>query len=281
MNVKKAIITAAGQGQNTLPLQTLVDQDGIAKSALRIIIEETISGGIDEICVVIRPGDEEAYLAAAGESAGRLRFVEQGEPRGYGPALYCARDFVDNEPFLHLVSDHLYLSEETRRCARQLIDVAVEESAAVSAVQSTRETKLPYYGAIGGKAIPNQTGLYLVERVLEKPTPTQAEQELLVPGLRAGHYLCYFGMHVLTPAVMEILKEMIETAGDEKSVPLSPALDVLAQQERYLALELRGRRYNMGVKFGVFHAQLALALEGEDREEMLAQLADTLASRAR
>ena len=43
--------------------------------------------------------------------------------------------------------------------------------------------------------------------MIEKPTPTEAEQRLIVPGLRAGHYLCFFGMHVLTPAVMELLGE--------------------------------------------------------------------------
>ena len=52
--------------------------------------------------------------------------------------------------------------------------------------------------------------LYEVETVIEKPTPTEAEQKLVVPGLRAGNYLCFFGMHVLTPSVMEILGRQIE-----------------------------------------------------------------------
>ena len=39
----------------------------------------------------------------------------------------------------------------------------------------------------------------LIDKVIEKPTPTIAEQKLIIPGLRAGHYLCFFGMHVLSP----------------------------------------------------------------------------------
>jgi UTP--glucose-1-phosphate uridylyltransferase len=53
VEIKKAIITAAGKSQRTLPLQTLVDRDGTTKTALRIIIEEIVSAGVEEICVII------------------------------------------------------------------------------------------------------------------------------------------------------------------------------------------------------------------------------------
>src|SRR4051794_26194672 len=107
MKIKKAIITAAGKGQRTIPLQTFVDRDGRQKTALQILVEEALAGGAEEICVVIYPGDREAYTSAAGEQGGRLTFVEQSQPRGYGQALLCARPFAAGEPFLHLVSDHL------------------------------------------------------------------------------------------------------------------------------------------------------------------------------
>jgi UTP--glucose-1-phosphate uridylyltransferase len=279
MKIRKAVITAAGRNQHTLPLQTLVDRDGIQKFALQIIVEEAVSSGVDEICVVICPGDREAYASAAGAWAKQLRFVEQASPLGYGQALYCARGFVGDEPFLHLVSDHLYLSREQRRCAQQLVDVATAENAAVSAVQATRESLLPYYGAVGGKGVPNRPHLYIVENVLEKPTPTEAEQQLIVPGLRAGHYLCFFGMHVLTPTIMEIIGEGLTTGARGFATQLSTALERLAERERYLACEIAGRRFNIGVKFGLLNAQLALALDGGDREEVLAQLVDLLAQR--
>lgn len=279
MKIKKAVITAAGRNQNRLPLQSLVDRDGVQKSALQIIIEEAASTGVEEICVIVCPGDQAVYAGAAGSWANRLRFAEQTSPLGYGHALYCAREFVGNEPFLHLVSDHLYLSREARRCAQQLVEVAAAESSSVSAVQATRESLLPYYGAIGGKGIPNRPHLYQIEKVLEKPTPTEAEQQLIVPGLRAGHYLCFFGLHVLTPAIMEILGQNIHQAGPRASTTLSAALVTLAERERCLAFEIAGRRFNIGVKFGLLNAQLALALAGQDREEVLAQLVELLAQR--
>jgi UTP--glucose-1-phosphate uridylyltransferase len=278
VEIKRAIITAAGKSQRTLPLQTLVDRDGLTKTALRIIIEEIRSAGIDEICVIVSPGDQEAYAVAAGRQGGRLHFVEQKEALGYGHAVLCGREFVEKKPFVLLVGDHLYVSGSEKRSAQQLVEMAQAENCAVSAVQATHESKLPYYGAIGGHLAAGRKGLYEISEVLEKPTPTEAEQRLIVPGLRAGHYLCFFGMHVLTPTVMEILDQEIGGAGG-RGVHLTTALAKLASRERYLACELHGHRYDIGVKYGLLTAQLALALEGQDRMEVLTSMVELLARR--
>jgi UTP--glucose-1-phosphate uridylyltransferase len=277
MNVRRALITAAAPDQHTLPLQQLVDRNGQAKTALQLIVEEVLHAGVEEICVVIQPGDQEEYRRAAGQDVERLLFVEQPEPRGYGDAILQARDFVGSDPFLHLVGDHLYLSTTERCCAQQLIDAAATHGCSVSAVQSTRETKLPYFGAVGGQRVRGEHSLYEVSTVLEKPTPTRAEQELIVAGLRAGYYLCFFGMHVLTPRAMELLVELVEDEGHTHA-PLSSALARLAQEEKYLALELEGIRYNIGVKYGLLMAQLALALRGQDRDLILTELVELLAT---
>jgi UTP--glucose-1-phosphate uridylyltransferase len=279
MQITKAVITAAGRKQRTLPLQTLIDRDGTEKSVLGIILEEALRAGVEEICVVVHPGDETAYAAVAGDHAGRLHFVYQETPLGYGHAVYCARTFVGQDAFLHLVGDHLYVSRTEIGCARQLVEIAAAEASAVSAVHATRESLLPYYGAIGGRRLPGRSNLYRVETVIEKPTPTEAEQRLIVPGLRAGHYLCFFGMHVLTPTIFDILGQQIEAAGQQGNVTLSAALAQLAGREQYLALEIQDWRYDVGVKYGLLTAQLALALSGQDRDEVLSKLLELLASR--
>ncbi len=279
MKVRKALITAAAPDQHTLPLQQLVDRDGVDKTALQLLVEEVTSAGVDDICVVIRPGDEAAYARAARDDVDRITFIEQTEPLGYGDALLQAREFVGSEPFLHLVGDHLYLTGTDRRCARQLIDVAMQHECAVSAVQATRENKLPFFGAIGGRTVPQQTGLYEVTTVIEKPTPTQAEQSLVIGGQRAGYYQCFFGMHVLTPTVITILADLVSAASASSlKVQLSDALASLAARERYLALEVDGARYNIGVKYGLLVAQLALALSGRDRDHILTELVELLAT---
>ena len=113
VDIKKAVLTAAGQHQRHLPLQTLVDRDGQTKAALCILIEEALAAGIEEVAVVIRPGDQAPYAAAAAGHAGRLHFVEQPATRGYGHAVACARKFTGGDPFLLMVGDHLYVSQGT------------------------------------------------------------------------------------------------------------------------------------------------------------------------
>ena len=273
MKVRKAVITAAGETQRTLPLQTLVDQDGNSKSALAILADEITAAGIEEIAVIICPGDEAAYATAAGAHASRMRFIEQAEPLGYAHAVHCAAAFTGSEPFLLMVGDHLYLSRTQESCAAQLLATAATENCAVSAVQATHESKLPLYGAIGGRRLAGSDFLYQVETVLEKPTPTEAEQKLVVPGLRAGNYLCFFGLHVLPPTVMEILaRQMADGRAD-----LSAALSEIARRERYLAHELQGRRHDIGVRYGLLTAQLALGLAGKDRDEVLVNIVELLA----
>ncbi len=279
MQVRKAVITAAAPKDHTIPLQRLVDRNGHEKTALQLIVEEILAAGVEEICIVICPGDRQSYEQAAGEHLGSLRFVEQDNPRGYADALSRAASFVGKDPFLHLVGDHLYLSRTDVPCAKQLVKVAMEFQCSVSAVQSTRETKLPYFGIVSGEHLPRHDNLYEVQRVMEKPTPTMAEQELVTPGLRAGHYLGFFGMHVLTADVMKAIQQIL--AGEVSTRPtLSDAAALLPSRQRYLAYRVQGTRYNIGMQYGLLIAQLAIGLSGRDRDLILTELVDLLANRS-
>ena len=272
------MITAAGKEQRTLPMQTLFDQQGTERSVLSLVVREAVRAGINDICIVVWPGDEESYSRLLAGDAARLTFVRQTDPRGYAHAVWCAHDFVKDEPFLHFVGDHIYVGAESSGSARRLVEVASVENCVISAVQVTRENLLPLYGTVGGQPLAGKREIYRVETVVEKPTPTEAEQRLIVPGLRSGQYLCFYGMHVLTPAIFEILETLMAQSPTGRT-SLSAALAVLAQREQYLAMIQRGRRFDVGVKYGLFTAQLALALSGQDRDEVLEGLIDVLATR--
>jgi UTP--glucose-1-phosphate uridylyltransferase len=280
MNIRKALITAANPRQRQLPLQTLVGPEGEARSALRLILEEAAGAGVEEFCIVVCPGDEAAYGEACGPLRSRVHFAVQQEPRGYGHAVLCGRDFCGSGPFLHLVGDHLSVADGEVSCARQLIEIAVAENASVSAVQPTRESLLTSFGAVGGKLVGRDLPLYQIEKVLEKPTPTQAEQELIVPGLRSGFFLCFFGMHVLGADIFGLLDRQLSAAPGQR-LSLSPALQSLAEQRRYLAFSVAGQRYDIGSSYGLLFAQLALALAGSERDVVLTQIVELLAQRPR
>lgn len=295
MAISKAVITAAGKDQTHLPLQTVVDRSGHPRSALELVLGEVVAAGIDDIGLVIAPGQQERYLAAAGAQASRLTFFEQTDPLGYGDAILRARAFVGQEPFLHLVGDHLYVSDRLESCAAQLIAIAERESCCVSAIQPTHESQLRFFGAIGGTPVPQTPDqpLFEVTEILEKPTPTQAEQSLMVAGQRNGFYLCFFGMHVLTPTIMELLDSAVtaarqvatsagvatptEAAGAAPRVNLSDSLRRLISREKYLACQIHGQRYNIGETYGLLIAQMALALSGPDRDRLLVEIIELLA----
>ena len=278
MKIRRAVITAAGEQHSRLPLQTLVDRRGESRPALRLTLDEIVEAGIEEIAIIVRPNQAEPYLSAAGPHASRLAFFEQHQPRGYGDAILRTREFIGDEPFLHLVSDHVYLSRSNRSCAAQLIEAASSCQCSVSAIQPTRENEVIFFGTVGGTPLARQDDLYEVTTVIEKPTPTVAEQHLIVAGQRSGYYLCLFGMHVLTPTVMRLLSAALDRAPAGESIDLTSSLNQLAQTERYLALEVHGTRYNISYKYGLLLAQLALALSGNDRDLILSELVTLLAT---
>lgn len=313
MDPKKAVITAAGRGVRLAPVADtvqksmlpLIDRDGLVKPVIQIIMEEALESGIESVCIVCAPGDEARYRdqlsrlrdnlleGYAGEDwaenqarrletlLGCLTFAVQEEPLGYGHAVYCAREFVGDAPFLLLLGDHLYLSHiQGRRCAQQLLELAARKQCAVAAVNPTREHQVGHYGTVSGKGVTGMPGVYVIEKIIEKPSVSLAEVELHTPGLRAGHYLCFFGMHVLPPTVFPLIEaEYARAAGT--GVQLTPALQELARRERYLAAELHGERYDIGSRYGLLLAQMALGMAGRDRDDMLAEIAALLAESKR
>lgn len=308
MKIRKAVITAAARGERLYPVADtiqkamlpVIDTDGLHKPVIQAIAEEAFLSGIEEICVVGAPGDGERYINAftslrdnlvksfksvdwARQEAekidhllSRVQFAEQAEPLGYGHAVYCAKAFVDNEPFLLLLGDYLYVSNLIgKRCATQLIELAVEQDCSVSAVNPTIEHQIGRYGTLTGKHIPNKSGVYQIEKLIEKPSLSVAELELQTPGLRVGYYLCFFGMHVFTPTVFDILEKHI--ARGTGNTPLTPAVQELAEIETYLALEMKGNRYDLSGRTGLLRAQIALGLAGEAHDETLSSMVELLA----
>jgi UTP--glucose-1-phosphate uridylyltransferase len=308
MRIRKAVITAAARGERLYPVADtiqkamlpIIDIDGLHKPVIQIIAEEAFASGIEELCIVCAPGDGERYMNAfaslrenlvksfrgvdwAKEEAekvdqllSRIQFAEQEQPLGYGHAVYCAREFVNNEPFLLLLGDYVYVSNLLqKRCAAQLIELATQENSSVSAVNPTIEHQIGRYGTLTGKQVPGHAGVYQIDKIIEKPSLSVAELELQTPGLRVGYYLCFFGMHVFTPAIFDILEKHI--ARDGSNILLTPALQELADTDKYLALEVKGNRYDLSKKLGWLQAQIALGLAGQAHDETLTAMVDLLA----
>jgi UTP--glucose-1-phosphate uridylyltransferase len=310
--VRKAVITAAGRGTRQYPASTavqkemfpLVDRDGLTKPVIQIIGEEAIESGIEEICIITQPGEEPEYrdyfrrmtdeesrgfrgkdwailasekLGAFGE---RLHFAEQKSAEGFGDAVYQAKSFVGDEPFLLLLGDHVYISDTKDRCALQLIRVFEQYMLdAVSGVQPTVERLLHLFGTIKGTPIDAARGIYKSELIIEKPTIEQAREQLVTPMLPAGNYLSHFGMHVFSPRIFDSLEYLIENNIREKGeIQLTAAQEHMRQHtQKYWAVVSQGQRYDTGIPYGLMETQLALSLNGIHRTEICEAIARILA----
>ena len=310
MKIKKAIITAAARGGRLYPvgdtvqkaMLPLADIDGVHKPIIQIIAEEAFDSGVEEICIICAPGDEQRYVDAfttlknnLTDSYGgvdwargqaekitnlldRLQFVVQKETLGYGHAVMCGQQFVGDDAFLLLLGDHLYRSGiEDINCAKQIMDLAIAEDCSVSAVNATNEHLIGHYGTLTGKHVATLNGVYDIERIIEKPSISKAELELQTAGMRVGHYLCFFGMHVLEAPIFSYLDQQMKKSKKGTDIQLTPALQNLAKHKKYLAKEVNGRRFNLGTRFGWLEAQLAFAQDGPYSEELLSSIIEQLA----
>jgi UTP--glucose-1-phosphate uridylyltransferase len=316
--VRKAVITAAGKGTRQYPASSavqkemfpLVDRDGLTKPIIQIIGEEAIESGIEEICIITQPGEEDQYrqyfrrfdddvvksfrgkswailesekLGAFGE---RLHFAEQHSAEGFGHAVYQARKFVGDEPFLLLLGDHIYISDIEDRCANQLLRVFEQRdgATAVTGVQPTLEKLLHLFGVIQGRPDHASPGVYAAERIVEKPSQELAREQLVTPGLPAGNYLAHFGMYVFAAQIFDSLEYLIKNDLREKNeIQLTAAQEHLRQQSpgNYYAAIAFGRRFDTGIPYGLMETQLALALNGTHRGEICEAIARILATQVR
>ncbi len=309
--VTKAVITAAGRGTRlfpaTLALQKemipLVDRDGICKPTLQMVVEEALEAGIEQVCIVVQPGAELALRSyfreleaeelvvyadqptalAQAQALARiekaLSYALQPTQEGYGHAVYCAREFVGNQPFLLLLGDHLYLENEGQpRCARQVLEVFARWGCPVSGVARTPASELHRFGTLAGEPLEGRPGVWEVRALHEKPTPEYAREHLRSPGLPEDTYLTFFGVHVCTPDLFACLEEMMaEEQRERGEFQLTTAQERLRAQRRYLAVEVRGQRLDMGVPEGLVETQLALALRSPYAEGLRAALQEATA----
>jgi UTP--glucose-1-phosphate uridylyltransferase len=221
---------------------------------------------------------ESEKLGAFGE---RLHFAEQHSPEGFGHAVYQAKKFVGDDPFLLLLGDHVYISDIKDRCGRQLIKVYEQYMCdAVTGVQPTVERLLHLFGTIRGEPVDPGKGIYRAELIIEKPSIETAREKLATPGLPAGNYLAHFGMHVFSPRIFDSLEYLIKNDLREKNeIQLTAAQEHLRQNAagKYWVVVTQGQRYDTGIPYGLMETQLALALNGVHRTEICEAIARILA----
>jgi UTP--glucose-1-phosphate uridylyltransferase len=282
--VRKAVVPAAGLGTRHFPashavkkeLFPVVGPDGVARAMIQYHLLELAQAGIEEICIIVQPGDDRAiraYLEGPSadylcrleehpnlladarqmrELAGCVRFVVQDRQEGYGHAVYQSKAFAAGEPVLLCLGDHLFRGQPVSPYC-QLADVAaVAGGRSVSAVNRIGPAELKGYGTIAGTRRKDNPHLIEVSLIIEKPDLATARSRLRVEGLEDDVFLGWFGMHLLAPSIYGVLEEMIRDGiRDHGEFQLTRAQEIQRQREGYLALEMTSaERFDFGTPDG-------------------------------
>lgn len=251
----------------------MVGTDGIARALFHYHLLEMEAAGIEHICIIVQPGEEEmvrAYLNGPGDDylkrlakypallreaeqmrdfAKRISFAVQTTQDGYGHAVYQSKNFADGEPVLLCLGDHLFRGKSVSPFVELAQTAVVSEGRSVSAVNRIMAVELKGYGTIAGKRRTDNARLIDVSLIIEKPAVDVAHKKLHVDGLPADTWLGWFGMHLMSASIYDILEEMIrDDVRDNGEFQLTRAQELQRQREGYLALEMTdARRFDFGV----------------------------------
>ena len=282
--VRKAVIPAAGLGTRFLPATKALAKEMLPivdKPTIQFIVEEALKAGIEDILVVtgkskrsiedhfdsnfeleynLKEKGKNDLLKLVDETTGmRLHFIRQKHPRGLGDAFLQAKAFVGNEPFVVMLGDDLMdITDDTATTlTKQLMNDYDETHASTIAVMKVPHEEVSAYGVIApqGEGI---NGLYSVETFVEKPSPEEAPSDLAI-----------IGRYLLTPEIFQILENQKPGAGNE--IQLTDAIDTLNKTKRVFARESKGRRYDVGDKFGFMKTSIDYALKHPQVKDDLKQ----------
>ena len=283
MQIRKAVIPAAGLGTRFLPVTMSVPKELLPildRPLLQYVVAEAAEAGIEEVIIVTSPGKEtigdyfqphavlEQRLAGSGEvdllakvteasALARVSFVVQHEALGLGHAVLMAKDAVGDEPFVVILPDDIIA--HSPGATAQMVQVfdqvnagqvnAGQANAGVIAVEALPWEVVHNYGVVDGTPVSDR--VHRVRGLVEKPPREQAPSNLTI-----------VGRYILPPQIFQRLEDT--QPGAKGEIQLTDGLVALLQDHELYAYELVGTRFDGGTPMGLLRASLAFALDRED-----------------
>jgi UTP--glucose-1-phosphate uridylyltransferase len=273
--VSKAVIPAAGLGTRFLPATKAMPKEMLPvvdQPAIQYVVEEAVKAGLTDLLMITGRNkraledhfDREPVLERTLELKGDLdrleavqhasnlaplHYLRQGDPKGLGHAVLCARQHVGDEPFAVLLGDDLI--DERDELLSTMIEVQAKTGGSVIALIEVDRSQISAYGCADISAVAGED-YFQVNRLVEKPAIADAPSNLAV-----------IGRYVLHPAVFDVLEKTEPGRGGE--IQLTDALQTLAASEGegsgVYGVVFKGRRYDTGDKLSYLKAVITLASE--------------------
>ena len=276
MQIRKAVIPAAGLGTRFLPVTMSVPKELLPivdRPLLQYVISEAVEAGVEEVIIVTSPGKEsisdyfqphpiiEQRLTANGDDSllakvteagnlAKVSFVIQNEALGLGHAVLMAKDAVGDEPFVVILPDDIIA--HSLGAISQMVQVSEKMDAGVIAVEALPWEVVHNYGVVDADLV--SVGVHKIKRLVEKPPREEAPSNLTI-----------VGRYILPPQIFKCLENT--KPGAKGEIQLTDGLSALLQDHELFAYEFAGARYDGGTPMGLMRASLAFALDREDTSE--------------
>lgn len=284
MNIRKAIIPAAGYGTRMLPAAKAVPKELLPildRPVIQYVVEEAATAGIEDVLLVTsrdkraiedhfdRNSELEARLKSRGQQSlldsiadlaakVQIHAVRQPEQRGLGDAVYQARRHVGDESFLCLLGDTIFSGDILP--SQQLLDAYAKLQTPIIGLEEVPLDKVGRYGIVGGTLI--APGLMRLNSVTEKPSKESAPSRLAI----AARY-------ILTPDIFDCLHQTKPGAGGE--IQLTDAISLLLQRQTIHGVILNSKRHDIGNPLDWLQTNIFFAAR---RPDVWSQLAPSLRS---
>ena len=280
LKVKKAVIPAAGFGTRFLPATKAIPKEMlpiIDIPTIQYIVQECIDSGIEEILIIDNDSkleirkhfsiDErlenkllsvnkinEYNLVHEIATKVKISYIQQNNPKGLGHAVYLAKEWVNNEPFVVLCGDDIMVNKNGLPVTKQLIDAYESTNCSILGVQEILRENVHKYGVV--TPVNMEGRLIQISDVVEKPKTEEAPSNYAT-----------LGRYVLSPKIFELLENQTPGAGGE--IQLTDSIRRMMNLEKVYAYNFEGIRYDAGDKFGYVSAVIDFALERDDLKELV------------
>ena len=269
--ITKAVFPVAGLGTRFLPATKASPKEMLPvvdKPLIQYAVEEAVAAGITELVFITgrskraiedhfdKAFEVESELTTRGKHAMlamvrdvvpknvKCIYVRQQEALGLGHAVLCAQPVVGDQPFAVILADDLIDAKPP--VMKQMVDVYRRERCSLLGVQQVSRAETQQYGIV--KPGRREGILYPVTAIVEKPQPSKAPSRLGV-----------VGRYILSPRIFHHLQRVKPGAGGE--IQLTDGIAALLGDERVLAHQFTGVRYDCGSKLGYLKANVAYGLK--------------------
>ena len=271
--IKKVVIPVAGFGTRFLPATKAIPKEMlpiIDKPLIEYAVDEAVDAGIEEVIFItshtkiaienhfdsnfeleeklLRSNKENFIPLINPEKYKNIRFtyVRQKSMKGLGDAILHASHLINNEPFAIILADDLIISEKS--CLQQLMDIHEKTDLSVIGVNKVPDNKVSSYGVIDPSD--HDSGSIQIKDIIEKPTFENAPSNLAV-----------VGRYILSSDIFSYLEKVSEDKTNE--IQLTDAIKMMLADEKILACEYAGDKFDCGSKSGYVEATVYMALKDE------------------